>query len=291
MINYRKGLAKSGVIMKRKNSGNNLCKIVYFDEDSVTDYVQIIKGGVLEKTTELLSQSSTDGEAGIEADAKVGIGGALKALLGYGVSASIDSKLHTAFNTQDMAKNIIKNTILSDFIDVIEGDNISKKGTNGSIRKFNGYKISVSKESLTYIALIAPYLSMIKSGSGIQAGEFDIAIDKIDNTMKSAKGYYEFIGTKGRQPIIFRFNIKSFKNNYRVADLLKMNICIYAIKVGKTTIDQLNFNNEFDIQESLEKKDNPSYVENERQTRDEEKGTNKILDVYDVLLAGVESNG
>ena len=31
-----------------------ICKIVYFDEDSVTDYVQIVAGGELENTTELL---------------------------------------------------------------------------------------------------------------------------------------------------------------------------------------------------------------------------------------------
>ena len=29
-----------------------ICKIVYFDEESVTDYVQIVAGGELEKTTE-----------------------------------------------------------------------------------------------------------------------------------------------------------------------------------------------------------------------------------------------
>ena len=33
---------------------SKICKIVYFDEDSVTDYVQIVAGGTLEKTTELL---------------------------------------------------------------------------------------------------------------------------------------------------------------------------------------------------------------------------------------------
>ena len=33
---------------------NKICKIVYFDEDSVTDYVQIVAGGTLENTEELL---------------------------------------------------------------------------------------------------------------------------------------------------------------------------------------------------------------------------------------------
>ena len=38
---------KEGIVME-----NTICKIVYFDEDSVTDYVQIIAGGELEKTTQ-----------------------------------------------------------------------------------------------------------------------------------------------------------------------------------------------------------------------------------------------
>ena len=37
---------------------NKLCKIVYLDEGSVTDFVQIAAGGELDKTTELLK--STD---------------------------------------------------------------------------------------------------------------------------------------------------------------------------------------------------------------------------------------
>lgn len=277
--------------MTNNKGRNNLCKIVYFDDESVTDYMQIIKGGTLEKTTELLNESSENGSAGVGAKAGVGIGGMLKALIGFDISASVDSQLQTSFNVQDMAKNIIKNTILSDFIDIIDDESIARKGTNGSIRKFNGYNISVHKDSLTYIALIAPYLSMLRGGAGIPAGEFNIAIEKIDNTMKSAKGYYEFIGKKGKEPVIFRFNIKSFKNNYKVTDLLKMDICIYAIKVGKTTIDKLNFNSEFDIDPSMNAKDNPSYVETTSDIVSEDIDIKKPLDVYDVLLAGVESNG
>ena len=37
-----------------------LSKIVYFDEASVTDFMQIVAGGQLEKTTELLKQSMKD---------------------------------------------------------------------------------------------------------------------------------------------------------------------------------------------------------------------------------------
>ena len=64
---------------------SRLCKIVYFDEESVTDYIQIVEGGKLEKTTELLNETTDKGNAGIDGKASVGIGGVLKALVGFEV--------------------------------------------------------------------------------------------------------------------------------------------------------------------------------------------------------------
>lgn len=34
---------------KKEQNKSRLCKIVYFDEESVTDYIQIVEGGKLEK--------------------------------------------------------------------------------------------------------------------------------------------------------------------------------------------------------------------------------------------------
>ena len=59
-----------------------ICKIVYFDEESVTDYVQIVAGGELENTMELLNSREMQGGQKVKADGKVGIGGVFKALLG-----------------------------------------------------------------------------------------------------------------------------------------------------------------------------------------------------------------
>ena len=264
---------------------NRLCKIVYFDEDSVTDYIQIIMGGKLEKTTELLNEGSDSGETNFEAKAGLGIGKMLKALVGFDAAVDMDASLSKSFDTHEMAKNIIKNTILTDFIEVIN----TADGKDKTIKKFKGYNISVHKDSLTYVALIAPYLSMLKSGTKIPAGEFDVAVDKLDNTIKTAKGYYEFLGTCNESNVVFRFNIKSFKNNYKVTDLLKMDIVIYAIRVGKTTLEKLNFNSELNIDPENILKDNPSYEREQITLKD--RLSDKTLDVYDVLLAGVEANG
>lgn len=270
----------------------SICKIVYFDEDSVTDYVQIIAGGKLEKTTQLLNE--TDKNAGTEGSAlgKAGISSVFKALLGLEARASAETSMGITLNTNKMAKNIVKNTILTDFLEILNDETQTKrrKTSQGNIKKFEGYTISVEKDSLSYIVMVSPYLSMLKGGSSIPAGEFDIAVEKLDNALKSAKGYYDFVGTKGKNKVVLRFNINSLKNNYKINDLLKMNLSIYAIKVGTTTLAQLDVNQELDIDFYSRPKDNPNYVSAENATVEDIMDKNKRLDVYDVLLAGVETN-
>lgn len=271
---------------------NTICKIVYFDEDSVTDYVQIVAGGELEKTTQLLKESDRNIGANAATSGKAGISGVFKALLGLEAQASAEATMGVALNTNKMAKNIVKNTILTDFLEIIDDESKEKGGRlpKGSIKKFQGYIISVEKNSLSHIVMVSPYLSMLKGGTGIPAGEFNIAVEKLDNALKSAKGYYEFIGTKGKSQVVMRFNINSLKNNYKINDLLKMNLSIYAIKVGTTTIEQLNVNNELDIDFANLTKDNPDYVEEDVVLEENLDVKKKRLDVYDVLLAGVETN-
>lgn len=272
-------------------SMEKICKIVYFDEESVTDYVQIVAGGELENTTELLKTREAQEEQNAQASAKVGISGVFKALLGWEASASADISGGLSFNSSKMVKNIVKNTILTDFLKIIEDSSTGKSASKlpkGTIKQFKGYKISAEEDSLSYMVMVSPYLSMLKSGSSIPAGEFSIAVDKLDNALRHAKGYYEFVGTKGRSRVILRFNINSFRNSYTISDLLKMDLCIYAIKVGRTSLENLNVNKELGMNVSVIPKDNPSY---ESGTETEEGTTNSpILDVFDVLLAGVESN-
>lgn len=268
-----------------------ICKIVYFDEESITDYVQIVAGGDLENTTELLKSNGNSAEASVQTNGKAGISGIFKALLGWEVGISADTSAGLSFDSSKMVKNIVKNTLLTDFLKVIDDTNNGKsvsKLPQGTIKKFKGYKITAEENSLSYIVMVSPYLSMLKNDSSISAGEFSIAIDKLDNALRHAKGYYEFIGTKGRSRVIFRFNINSFRNGYKISDLLKMDLSIYAIKVGRSSIENLDVNKELGVNISVVPKDNPTYEE----TTESEYVVvdNQVLDVFDVLLAGVEAN-
>lgn len=264
--------------MKNKKQSNNkkICKVVCFDEESSADYLQILCDGKMEKTMELFNSNNTSGQA----EGKMNISKLFKALINFEGTASVK----TSFNNAKMVKNIVKNTILSDFIKMVE----SQYNSNDEIiKKFEGYKIYAVKDSLAHIVMITPYLNILKDDSVIQTGELNISVVKLDEVLRSAKGYYEFLGNDGENEIIFRFNINSFRNGYTISDLLKMDLCIWAIKVGKTKLDNLNINKEFNIDSfaSTYSSDNPSY----RSVEEEDISSKQLdeLEVFDVLLAGV----
>ncbi|WP_404338155.1 DUF6414 family protein [Planococcus rifietoensis] len=260
-------------------------KIVYFDEESVTDYLQISMGGQLNKTTELLRETSKsagmDGKIGGGIDTKSNtLSSFLGALIGFSGNAEIGATAGAGIKANNIAKSIIQNTILTDFLD-------SLKNKDSTIREFKDYLLEVEKDSLTYIVMISPFMSMISGNPTLDdTGEYDLVIEKVDETIRNAKGYYEFIG-KGRQgnseKVIFRFNINAFKNNYKITDLRKMNLVIHAIHVGSAEISDLTFNGEFDLKQKKPK--NPTFIEPEVRKDDNEEST---FEVYDVLIAGVE---
>lgn len=260
-------------------------KIVYFDEESVTDYLQVSQGGNLTKTTELLKETSKnkvlEGKVGTELSTKNNVfSNFFSALIGFSGNAGVNIAAGTQVKTDNMAKTIIQNTILTDFIDSLTGE-------NSSIEEFKNYILEVEKDSLTYIIMLSPFMSMVSGNPALdETGEYDLVIDKVDETIRNAKGYYEFIGTNKineREKVVFRFNINAFKNNYKITDLLKMNLTIYAMHVGFTKLRDLKFINEFGLESKKVK--NPRFCVTESDKKHEE---DTCFKVFDVLLAGVE---
>ena len=263
-----------------------LTKIIYFDESSVTDYIQIIEGGKLTKTIELLSEDADNGGANIGAEASVGINGLFKSLIGFGAKVQAESKLETSFKSESLVKTILQNTILTDFLDIV-------KDEKTQITVFDDIKIRVIKDSLSYIIMISPYMKMFK-GEGLNINtDLDLSIDivKMDESIKLAKGYFEFEGVKDNASVILRFNIDSFKNNYKISDLLKMDLTIYAVPVGKVDRKNISIVSEINAatteDEATLTYDNPRY--GDADTR-EGSSADDILTVFDVLLAGVSYN-
>lgn len=259
---------------------NRIVKLVYFDEGSATDYIQIIEGGELSTVETLMNEDVESGKASAEAKGGISLG-ALRALIGLDASVKTEGLLDASFNSGTIAKSIISNTVLTDFLKAI-------KEADAPIERFEGVQIEQIPGSISSFSLLTPYLSMLKPGQAVEAGDFDISLDKLDATLSKAKGYLEFRGRQeGKGDVVLRFNRMALKNNYRPSDLLKMNLTLYAVYVGECRIDDLVADKELGA-EGFTVMDNPDYSDEQVSPISVELSK---LAMYDVLLAGVSSNG
>lgn len=260
---------------------DDIVKIVYFDEGSATDYVQLKIGGSF--MTEIAKTGATSDEGEAEVKGSVGVRAWFANLIKGSVSA--EGSLSASFKDDTVVKSIVTNTVLTDFLAAVEG-----KESDERIEIIDNCKIVQIPGSISSLSLLTPYLSMLRSGQGIEAGKFNISLDKLDSTLTKAKGYFEFLGIKNDDSrIVLRFNGLGFKNNYKQGNLLNMNLRLYAVNVGETQIAELAADKELSV-EGFSSAANPDYVASvddaESTASDDES-----LVMYDVILAGVVSNG
>lgn len=264
-----------------------ISKVVYFDESSVTDYVQIIAGGQMQKTTELLKETGKSGSGEAAAEGSLGISKIFRTLIGLEGKLSVEANASISAKTQKMVQNILQNTILTDFLEI--ANNATHTNT---IVTFEGYSIHVPKDSMSYYIMLSPYMNIINAKDGVKIDNSDmtLAIDRFDDTLRLAKGYFELVGVKDKEECIFRFNLQAFRNNYKITDLTKMNLVLFAVKVGEMEKGKLTLQAELELPTDTEEDvTNPSYEELS-QKAEQQKGENiagNPLPVYDVLLAGV----
>lgn len=260
---------------------STLKKVIYFDESSAMDFLQIESKGKLTKTTELMT--TLQGETGMEVDAEgtIGKNSALKTIFekmtGLSGSVTLSATSSGGIQGNKIAKTILENSLLYDFLDTVE---LRKK--NFLVDITENYTLEISENSMSYFAMIAPISEMMEGSQSIDGMEnVSMSFSKLNSGIREIKGYFELIGYNKKQEIerIFRFNINSFKNNYRIHDLTKMTLKLYSIKVGATTISDLNFETQFNLQQK-----NLSFtgiLENDRICSEQK------YPVYDVILAGV----
>lgn len=262
-------------------------KVIYFDEAFVADFLQIIAGGELKKTSEFISE--VQGETETNAKVEVSAGTEKKGLpklfsmfsgVSFNVGASVSGDI--SYKRDRIVKNILENTLLADFISILEDDGKKTKNKrNKGIEVFPNLTVRPEVNSFSYLMLIAPYLNMIDGQIQIDGGTpLKIDLAKIEQAIDKGRGFYEFVGMMNGKKIIFRFNRASFRNNYTMSDLPKMKLTYYAIKVGQISIDELEVKKEFEFGTTpLERVD---YSAKEGKPVSEDK-----IDVYDVVLAGV----
>ena len=268
----------------------NFLKIVYFDEAFVADFMQIIAGGELKKTTEFITEvnAGIGGAAGVQAGI-VTETNALSKIFNFLSGATINAEAGVNANlsrkSNRIAKNILENTLLADFIALLDSDQRRSKNKRcNGIRVFPKGIVRPEVNSFSYIMLIAPFLSMIDGELPFKTSDgnaMKIDITKIEEAIEKGRGYYEFVATVNGKDVILRFNRSSFRNSYTMSDLPKMRLTYYAIHVGQIDKSDLQVQREFEFgtTKSSRRVDYASAVEGGSIASE--------IDVYDVVLASV----
>lgn len=236
-------------------------KIVYFDESSALDFVDVKTEGRYSSEIVNTSKRKRGVVANLNVSSPSAISGFLSSKAGVGFS-----KEGTKF-----VESSISSTILTDFL----------KNTEDSdkIRNLRGFMLSLTDNTKLIL-----YTSITDALDGDMPVEDNaiLSFSKLGGIFDSLQGYFECYAEKeNNEKVVLRFNTKVFRNNYKLADVLNMDLSFYVVEVGssyQSTLESigLDFSNDGNIKREV--KNNESSID---------KGPSEKIKVYDVVLAGV----
>lgn len=236
--------------------------MVYFDETSARDYIDIVNGGRLDWSTQEDKEKIAKIIAEIDAEMKGGFNFLtwLKAAASAKASGEYDKEAKTAIATK------VTNTLLTDYITAASEDN--------NVRQFSDI-VYAPENSMSLYRMYSPYTIIVPRD------QVPIDFEKLNEALDNARGYYEMLLRSENPPkSVLRLNMKAFRNNYNLSDLTKMKLKYYAVKVGTCNLENLDMSKEFDFSKKVP---TPEDV-----LRTANSATKDNLVVYDVVLAGVE---
>ncbi|MBY7141735.1 hypothetical protein KFZ56_01225 [Virgibacillus sp. NKC19-3] len=253
---------------KKPNKQRKMIKIIYFDEISATDYITIQNGGEIDWSTTENKEKLAKLMAEIDAQAKGGINwfSAIKASLSGQANVSYDSR------TTNLIESTLTNTLLTDYIELASKDY--------NVHQFHESGVHAPPDSITMYRMYSSYLNIVPKE------DIPIDLEQLNNALLGERGYYQMLlNGEANSKCVLRFNIKAFKNNYSLADLSKMNLSYYGVKVGTCTKEQLSMEKEFEIDNVENKPPNATEIV----TGNKQESREDLLNVYDIVLAGVTS--
>lgn len=245
-----------------------ILKVIYFDEEAAIDYITISDGG--KAISEIINTEQETDTSKLESETSTGFKIPFFTWFNLQAKIGIDSNIN---NINDgVVKSTLTNTILTDYI--------KKADTDEKIKKISNYQITPIKDSVSYYKMYTPYMLLIKKELNDKISA-EVDITKIDEVLKETKGYYEFLATNGKEQVIIRLNISSFKNNYKINNILGMNLLLYGVNVGSAEKDDFSIEKEFEQNESKE------ITADEILEVTSKAPEHKKLKIYDIVLAGV----
>lgn len=251
--------------MTKREPRNAMIKIVYFDEDSASDYLDIASGGKEASTAEAIQERSKETHAKVEA----GLIAKLSWLPFLGASADLTAGAGASAAGKSILSKTLSNTILTDYL--------SKAGEDPRVIQLRDLRVTAPKDSMAFMKMFTPYMVMLKME------DLPLDLARMDEVLSGAKGYYELLGeTPDGSKRVLRFNLRAFRNNYGLADLGRMRLVFHGVLVGQTSEHALGMEAEMSGGLSNAPVTAADLVDGTHGQQDGE------LDVYDVILAGVE---
>lgn len=245
-----------------------ILKVIYFDEEAAIDYITISDGG--KAISEIINTEQETNTSKLESETSTGF--KIPFFTWFNLQAKIGINSNINNINDGVVKSTLTNTILTDYI--------KKADTDEKIKKISNYQITPIKDSVSYYKMYTPYMLLIKKELNDKISA-EVDITKIDEVLKETKGYYEFLATNGKEQVIIRFNISSFKNNYKINNILGMNLLLYGVNVGSAEKDDFSIEKEFEQNESKE------ITADEILEVTSKAPEHKKLKIYDIVLAGV----
>ena len=243
---------------------NSISKVIYFDESSALDFLDLLNEGHVKTTLEEISNIEDTAETSMKSELSIGA----KILNFFKANTSVNAGLGTKTLSNTILNSTISNTILTDFL---------KQKTSKPILEFKDICVYPYENSISYLKCFTPYLMVLKNDiiNGLNINSFN-------SVLEDAKGYYELLFDKEDTTSILRFNIKSFRNNYCLSDLMKMKLTYYAIEVGECDLSKLEINNELSFNTTKKTISSTEILEQKEVSEQKVK-------IYDVILAGVNN--
>ena len=242
-----------------------MIKIVYFDEESVSDLLDIVAGGKETSSKELSKKRAAE----IEAEASAKAAAKFNWLPFFGGSAEASAAANASIIGHSILNKTLSNTILTDYL--------SKIGELKGVERLADLTVSARNGSAAYMKMYTPYFAMLK------LDEVPVNLAELDNALLSAKGYYELLGQSADgSKYILRFNIQAFRNNYGLVDLGRMRLVFHGIQVGEATESSLT------MQAEMAPKSDSAPLTGLDIVDGTSTEPSALLDVYDVILAGIE---
>lgn len=247
-----------------------MIKVVYFDEGSATDFIYILAGGKNTDKKEHIVTKSSELAVGAEAQASKSTG--LFPL--FSTKFGVDGNADFSREGNIIISKAIENTILTDYLTSAE------KHGKEYIRVFEDCRPYPYPKSFAFFKMLTPYLKMTDGHIEVSNG-LNLNLSLMDEALDSGRGYYELMVEDKGETVVLRFNIKAFRNNYYISDLVKMKLNYHAIEVGTVNIGNLTMESEFGNSSEQEISGFDLASSNIINSQVDE------IKVYDVILAGV----